>query len=176
MPRLSRPKRRTDTINHPSDTFVHAKPPSRDVLELQLPKFLAMLTPYFDAWSTIRLQLPTAVSTAISTNPHEHSHRPRGTTSLAASVSLSQPTPQGTTPHHTEAASADPPNAAAAPPPTSTTTQPMPRLGLPSWLTRAIPSQLPAALWVVLAPPGQPDKRRLMTVHDFFRYTEEQGV
>ncbi|GMH35620.1 hypothetical protein BSKO_03488 [Bryopsis sp. KO-2023] len=31
------------------------------------------------------------------------------------------------------------------------------------------------ALWVMLTPPGHPDKRRLMTVQDFFRYTEEEG-
>lgn len=30
--------------------------------------------------------------------------------------------------------------------------------------------------WVILAPPGQPDKKRLMTVQDFFKYTEEEGT
>ncbi len=28
----------------------------------------------------------------------------------------------------------------------------------------------------MLAPPGQPDKRRLMDVKDFFKYTEEAGT
>ena len=46
--------------------------------------------------------------------------------------------------------------------------------------------QLPAAdaqelrqslpLWLVLSPPGAPDKRRLMTVQDFFKYTEQEGA
>ena len=30
-------------------------------------------------------------------------------------------------------------------------------------------------LWVALAPPGQPDKQRLMDVKDFFAYTEKAG-
>lgn len=29
--------------------------------------------------------------------------------------------------------------------------------------------------WVVLRPPGHPDKRRLMTVSDFYEYTERKG-
>ncbi|CAD7705384.1 unnamed protein product [Ostreobium quekettii] len=36
--------------------------------------------------------------------------------------------------------------------------------------------QFPTPLWVVLSPPGHPDKKRLMTVQDFFKYTEEEGV
>jgi hypothetical protein len=32
-------------------------------------------------------------------------------------------------------------------------------------------------LWLVLSPPGaSPDKRRLMTVQDFFSYAEDEGV
>ena len=30
--------------------------------------------------------------------------------------------------------------------------------------------------WLVLHPPGHPDKRRLMTVHDFYEYTERKGA
>ena len=30
-------------------------------------------------------------------------------------------------------------------------------------------------LWVALAPPGQPDKQRLMDVKEFFAYTEKAG-
>lgn len=36
-------------------------------------------------------------------------------------------------------------------------------------------SKWPQAFWVLLSPPGHPNKRRLMTVQDFFRYTEEEG-
>lgn len=32
-------------------------------------------------------------------------------------------------------------------------------------------------LWLVLSPPGaSPDKRRLMTVQDFFSYAEDEGA
>ena len=44
---------------------------------------------------------------------------------------------------------------------------------LPSWLPKKMPNLQP--FWVILAPPGQPDKKRLMTVQDFFKYTEEEG-
>lgn len=30
-------------------------------------------------------------------------------------------------------------------------------------------------LWLVLSPPGKPDKRRLMTVHDFFKHAEAES-
>ena len=30
--------------------------------------------------------------------------------------------------------------------------------------------------WVVLRPPGHPDRRRLMTVTDFYAYTERKGA
>lgn len=36
-------------------------------------------------------------------------------------------------------------------------------------------SKWPQAFWVLLSPPGHPSKRRLMTVQDFFRYTEDEG-
>lgn len=44
---------------------------------------------------------------------------------------------------------------------------------LPGWLPKKMPNLQP--FWVILAPPGQPDKKRLMTVQDFFKYTEEEG-
>ena len=31
-------------------------------------------------------------------------------------------------------------------------------------------------LWLVLSPPGAPDKRRLMTVQEFFQYSEKEGA
>ncbi len=31
-------------------------------------------------------------------------------------------------------------------------------------------------MWLVLSPPGAPDKRRLMTVQEFFQYSEKEGV
>lgn len=45
---------------------------------------------------------------------------------------------------------------------------------LPDWIPKKMPNLQP--FWVVLAPPGQPDKKRLMTVQDFFKYTEEEGA
>ncbi len=36
-----------------------------------------------------------------------------------------------------------------------------------------VPRSLP--LWLVLSPPGKPDKRRLMTVQDFFRHAEDES-
>ena len=33
-----------------------------------------------------------------------------------------------------------------------------------------------APLWVVLSPPHCPDKKQLIDVKDFFKYTEEAGV
>ena len=44
---------------------------------------------------------------------------------------------------------------------------------LPGWLPKKIPNLQP--FWVILTPPGQPDKKRLLTVQDFFKYTEEEG-
>ena len=45
---------------------------------------------------------------------------------------------------------------------------------LPGWLPKNLPNLQP--FWVVLSAPGQPDKKRLLTVQDFFRYTEEEGL
>jgi hypothetical protein len=36
--------------------------------------------------------------------------------------------------------------------------------------------KLPDFFWVILSPPGHPDKKRLMTVQDFYKYTEEEGA
>jgi hypothetical protein len=36
-------------------------------------------------------------------------------------------------------------------------------------------SHFPSQLWVMLTPPGHPDKQRLMTVQDFFKYTADEG-
>lgn len=36
-------------------------------------------------------------------------------------------------------------------------------------------SRIQLPFWVDLSSPGHPDKKRLMTVHDFFKYTEKQG-
>lgn len=55
--------------------------------------------------------------------------------------------------------------------------------GLQAWLAQRMP-RLPGSselrnslpLWLVLSPPGAPDKRRLMTVQDFFKYTEGEGA
>ena len=48
-----------------------------------------------------------------------------------------------------------------------------PRLEAPQWLKGRL-SQLP---WLVnLAPAGHPGKKQLITVQDFFRFTEEQGA
>lgn len=44
---------------------------------------------------------------------------------------------------------------------------------LPGWVPTKMPNLQP--FWVVLTPPGQPDKKRLLTVQDFFQYTEEEG-
>ncbi len=161
MPRLSRPKRRTHAAQCAPVRHQMAFS-SKDVLEL--PNFLAMLIPYFDAWSCFKLQVPKA---SLASHARRFNNDIRTATPLVASVSLSQPTPSSTPPQETPT----PPTTAAKPP-----EQPKEGFVLPTWLTRAIPAQLPAALWVVLAPPGQPDKRRLMTVQDFFRYTEEQGM
>jgi len=35
--------------------------------------------------------------------------------------------------------------------------------------------QFGAPLWVVLSPPHCPDKKQLIDVKDFFKYTEEAG-
>ena len=54
------------------------------------------------------------------------------------------------------------------------------KAGIGAWLDRrrrdaaAAARQMP--FWLVLHPPGHPDKRRLMTVHDFYEYTEKKGV
>lgn len=40
---------------------------------------------------------------------------------------------------------------------------------------RASLSKLQLPFWVDISSPGHPDKKRLMTVHDFFQYTEKQG-
>ena len=42
---------------------------------------------------------------------------------------------------------------------------------LPNW---KLP-QIPEALWVLLTPPVNPSRRRLVTVQDFFAYTEKEG-
>lgn len=36
-------------------------------------------------------------------------------------------------------------------------------------------SRIQLPFWVDISSPGHPDKKRLMTVHDFFKYTEKQG-
>ena len=36
-------------------------------------------------------------------------------------------------------------------------------------------SRIQLPFWVDISFPGHPDKKRLMTVHDFFKYTEKQG-
>jgi hypothetical protein len=47
----------------------------------------------------------------------------------------------------------------------------LPRLPGGSELRNSLP------LWLVLSPPGaSPDKRRLMTVQDFFSYAEDEGA
>lgn len=42
--------------------------------------------------------------------------------------------------------------------------------GSPSELRNSLP------LWLVLSPPGKPDKRRLMTVQDFFQHAEDESM
>ncbi len=52
--------------------------------------------------------------------------------------------------------------------------------GLGAWFDQRRRDAATAArqmpFWLVLHPPGHPDKRRLMTVHDFYEYTERKGV
>lgn len=122
---------------------------SCEALELRFPHLFSILSTYFASLSQPSLRIPIP---SIAKRPPRRVQR-----SSLASVSLSQAPPPAT-----------PPQPDAQPPDSTPFT-------LPQWLSRAMQGQLPAALWVVLSPPGQPDKRRLMTVHDFFRYTEEQG-
>ncbi len=55
-----------------------------------------------------------------------------------------------------------------------------PLSGLGAWFDQRRRDAATAArqmpFWLVLHPPGHPDKRRLMTVHDFYEYTERKGV
>ena len=46
-------------------------------------------------------------------------------------------------------------------------------VGVPDWMHKKMPGLQP--FWVILERPGHPDKKRLMTVQDFFAYTEEEG-
>lgn len=138
---------------------------SHETVELRLPSVLAMLHPgYFGDLSqhSIRIHMPSMKKSA---RPSTRRTPPK--LSSLASVSLAQ-TPPSPTPPQPDAQG---PSDSNTVPQDSNTT----RLPLPQWLSRAMQGQLPAAFWVVLSPPGQPDKRRLMTVDDFFRYTEEQG-
>lgn len=150
MPRLARPKKRA-CDGHQLPRISDSQPDA--ALELRLPSgivLLSMLSSYFDS-------LPRSAALRITFPSNNNKRRQRRTPKPFASISISSPQapPQPDTPEPVDNTSA--------------------RLPLPQWLSRAMQGQLPAALWVVLSPPGQPDKRRLMTVHDFFRYTEEQG-
>ena len=158
MPRLARPKRRARDEHQQLRVPAVGGDGACEALELRLPQLLAMLNPtYFGNLahhSTITIPSMKKIATRPRRSP------PKRSMDFLASVSLSQTPPSPT-----------PPQPDAQGPPDSST-----RLPLPQWLSRAMQGQLPAVLWVVLSPPGQPDKRRLMTVDDFFRYTEEQGM